>query len=87
MFIFLMQRGKFRLFDLNLAQLKNSSFVVSMVSFVTFQSVPFFKGIDERLGRIKRFQVGNSCWSTRFPFSSILTFFSYVFHVFHLMLV
>jgi hypothetical protein len=47
-----MQRGGFKLFDLNLAQLKNSSFLVSMVSFVTFQSVPFFKGLDEGLGKI-----------------------------------
>jgi hypothetical protein len=52
MFLFLMQRGGFKLFDLNLAQLKNSSFLVSMVSFVTFQNVPFFKGLDEGLGKI-----------------------------------
>jgi hypothetical protein len=46
-----MQRCGFELFDLDLAQLKSSSFSVSMVSFVTFQSVPFFKRISERLGK------------------------------------
>jgi hypothetical protein len=47
-----MQKGGFKLIDLNLAQLKSSSFLVLMVSIVTFQSVPFFKEMDERLGRI-----------------------------------
>jgi hypothetical protein len=52
MFVFIMQRGGFKFFDLDLTQLKSSSFIVSMASFVNFQSVPFFKGINERLGRI-----------------------------------
>ncbi len=49
MFLFLMQKGKFRLFNVDLAQLKSSSLLVPMVSFVTFQSVHFFKGIGETL--------------------------------------
>jgi hypothetical protein len=52
MFLFLMQKGGFKFFNLDLAQLKNSSFLMLMVSFVIFQSVPFFKGIGERMGRI-----------------------------------
>jgi hypothetical protein len=51
MFVFLMQKHRIGLFNLNLAQLKSSSFSMSMVSFVTFQSVPFFKGINERFGK------------------------------------
>jgi hypothetical protein len=51
LFFFLMQGRKIELFDLDLAQLKSSSFSMSMVSFVTFQSMPFFKGIGERLGK------------------------------------
>jgi hypothetical protein len=47
-----MQRRGFGLFDLDLAQLKSSSFKKSMVSFFTFQSVPFFKGMNKRLGKI-----------------------------------
>jgi hypothetical protein len=50
-FLILMQGRKVDLFHLNLAQRKSSSFLVSMVSFVTFQSMPFFKGINERLGK------------------------------------
>jgi hypothetical protein len=52
MFLFLMQRDGFGLFDFDLTQLKKSYFVVLMVSFVIFQSVPIFKGISERMGRI-----------------------------------
>jgi hypothetical protein len=44
-----MQGRKVKLFNLDLAQLKNSSFLVSMVFFVTFQGMPFFKEINERL--------------------------------------
>jgi hypothetical protein len=55
MFFFLMQRHRFGLFYLDLVELKSSSFLMSMVSFVIFQSVPFFKGINERLGRIYMF--------------------------------
>jgi hypothetical protein len=51
MFIFLMQWRGFKLFDLKLTQLKSSSFSMSMVSFITFQSLPFFKGINKRLGK------------------------------------
>jgi hypothetical protein len=47
-----MQRCGFGFFDLDLAQLKSSSFLVSMVSFATFQSVPFFEGINKKLGKI-----------------------------------
>jgi hypothetical protein len=47
-----MQKDVFGLFNYDLAQLKNSSFLVSMVSIDIFQSVPFFKGIDEKVGRI-----------------------------------
>jgi hypothetical protein len=47
-----MQRGGFKLLDLDLTQLKSSSFSMLMASFVNFQSVPLFKGINERLGRI-----------------------------------
>jgi hypothetical protein len=47
-----MQKHGFKVFDLDLAQLKSSSFLVSMVSFVTFQNVLFFMGINEKLGRI-----------------------------------
>jgi hypothetical protein len=46
-----MQGRKVDLFDLNLAQLKKISFLMSMVSFVAFQSMLFFKGINERLGK------------------------------------
>jgi hypothetical protein len=46
-----MQRHGFGLFDLDLAQLKSSSLSLSLVSFVIFQSVPFFKVINERLGK------------------------------------
>ncbi len=52
MFFFGMQRCGFGLFDLDLTQLKNSTLSVSTMSFGTFQSVPFFKGINERLGKI-----------------------------------
>jgi hypothetical protein len=58
MFLSWMQRCGFGLSDLNLAQLKSSSFSVSMVSFVTFQSVPFFKGINEKLGKTYMYP----CW-------------------------
>jgi hypothetical protein len=51
LFLFLMQGRKVKLFDLDLAQLKSSSFSMSIVSFATFQSMPFFKGINERLGK------------------------------------
>jgi hypothetical protein len=51
MFLFLIQRGGFGFFDLDLAQLKSSSFLVSMVSFVTFQSVLFFNRINKILGK------------------------------------
>ncbi len=51
MFLFLMQKCGVGLFNLVLEKLKNSWFLVSMVSFVIFQSVPFFKGISERLGK------------------------------------
>jgi hypothetical protein len=54
MFFFLMQRHRFGLFYLDLVELKSSSFLMSMVSFVIFQSVPF-KGIDKRLGKIYMF--------------------------------
>ncbi len=52
MFFFLMQKHKFKLFNLDLVELKSSSFLMSTLYFVTFQNVPFFKGIDERLKRI-----------------------------------
>jgi hypothetical protein len=60
-FFFLIQKGGFKLFHLNLAQLKNSSFLMLMVSFVTFQNVALFKGIGKRLEKFKRIQVGNLC--------------------------
>ncbi len=51
MFFFLMQKRGFKLFDLDLTQLKSFSFSMIMVSFATFQSVHFFKGINKRLGK------------------------------------
>jgi hypothetical protein len=51
MFVFLMQRSRLGLFNPDLTQLKSSSFLMSVVPFVIFQSVPFFKGINERLGK------------------------------------
>jgi len=46
-----MQRHGFELFNLDLTQLKIFSFKMLMVSFATFQNVPFFKGINKRLGK------------------------------------
>ncbi len=50
LFLLLMQGHRIGLFGLDLVQLKSSSFLVSLVFFVTFQSVPFFKGINKKLG-------------------------------------
>jgi len=74
MFFYLVHGHRVKLFDLDLVQLKNSSFSMSIVFFVTFQSVPFFKGLVKNWEKLKCIQVGNSCLSIGFPSSSILTF-------------
>ncbi len=84
MFFFLMQRHRFGLFYLDLAELKSSSFLMSMVSFVTFQSVPFFKGIDKRLGRIYMFPSWKFMLEYMISFLEHLNIFTLLFgHVYY----
>jgi hypothetical protein len=45
-----MQRHGFGLFDLDLAEQKSFSFLVSMVSFMTFQNVPL-QGDQQKIGK------------------------------------
>jgi hypothetical protein len=75
-----MQRCGFGLSDLNLAQLKSSSFSMSMVSFVTFQSVPFFKGINEKLKKTYMYP----CWKVmleyRISYLKHLNILTLLFH-------
>jgi len=79
MFLFLMQRHGFELFNFNLAQLKGSSFLVSMVSFATFQSVLFFKEIDERLGNFLMFPSWKFMLEYRISFLEHLNIFTLLF--------
>jgi len=44
-----MQRRGFKLFNLNLAQLKSSSFSMSMVLFATFQKCAFLQGGQQKI--------------------------------------
>jgi hypothetical protein len=71
MFIFLIQKGGFKLFDLDLAQQKvphsQCQWCPLLLSNVCLSS----KGLMKDWEEFKRIQVGNLFWSTIFLFTSI----------------
>jgi hypothetical protein len=66
MFFFLMQRHGFKLFDFNMAQLKNASFLCQWCPLLLSRMCLSSRGSVKDWEKLRCIQVGNLCWGTRF---------------------